>query len=408
MRILYVAAGFPFPPRRGYLNVAYHHIRWLAQRHEVHLVAFATAESDLDGATDLRQACNQIRVVKLVPWLPLLTVMARAATREPMQVSYFRSPEMAALVDERLRNERYDAVIFQMTRMAQYRPGWYKGLTVLDMVDPLALSYERSLRWRPWFLRALVREEVTRLIRYERQHARTFDRVLLIARADIEEYARMLPDARFEWVPYGVELDQSLSPSRSQRRSGTIILSGNMYYEPNIQGVDYFCRHVLPIVHKRAPEARLQIVGARPSRSVRKWAAHPAVEVTGHVPDIQHYLRQSMVSVCPVQLQVGIQTKVLEALASGTPVVTTSAGNNGVGGQPGKHLFVANDPAEFADRVLQLLGGDQWDVLSENGRTYVAKHFNWDNSSARLESILQDCLSSSYVDAERSSPLLVP
>ena len=95
-----------------------------------------------------------------------------------------------------------------------------------------------------------------------------------------------------------------------------------------------------------------------------------------------------MVSVCPIRLGVGTQTKVLEAMSMGTPVVTTSDGNHGISGVSGVDLFVADSPTEIADRVVNLLRGNNWDKLSYNGRKFVTENFNWDLCSNKFESIL--------------------
>ena len=94
-------------------------------------------------------------------------------------------------------------------------------------------------------------------------------------------------------------------------------------------------------------------------------------------------------SVCPVRLRIGAQTKILEALACGTPVVTTSAGNYGIGAVPGQHLHVADDPEEFADRVVSLLSAEKWNELSHGGQGFVRDNFSWENSTAKLEQIMK-------------------
>jgi glycosyltransferase involved in cell wall biosynthesis len=108
-----------------------------------------------------------------------------------------------------------------------------------------------------------------------------------------------------------------------------------------------------------------------------------------------------MVSACPVRLRIGTQTKILEALACGTPVVTTSAGNHGIGGVSGEHLYVADDPAEFADKIVGLLRGNCWSELSQNGRRFVEDNFTWEKSALKLELVLKQLLTSTTRDLVR-------
>jgi glycosyltransferase involved in cell wall biosynthesis len=122
---------------------------------------------------------------------------------------------------------------------------------------------------------------------------------------------------------------------------------------------------------------------------VRKWTRDPRIKITGFVPDIRPYLSEAMVSVCPVRLRIGTQTKVLEALACGTPVVTTPAGNHGIGAISGEHLYVADDPVSFADKVVTLLTTRKWSILSEKGRRFAEDNFTWEKSAEKLEKILE-------------------
>jgi glycosyltransferase involved in cell wall biosynthesis len=172
-----------------------------------------------------------------------------------------------------------------------------------------------------------------------------------------------------------------------------IVITGNMNYPPNVDAVEVFCRDIFPLVCRRVPSANLWLVGSNPS-AVRHWTKNQQIKVTGFVPDIRPYLSRAMVSVCVVHLNVGTQTKVLEAMASGTPVVTTSAGNHGVGAISGRHLYVADSSEEFAERVVTLLNGDGWMTLSENGRKFVVENFAWQKSAAKLESILKQVVQS--------------
>jgi glycosyltransferase involved in cell wall biosynthesis len=170
-----------------------------------------------------------------------------------------------------------------------------------------------------------------------------------------------------------------------------ILVSGNMYHLPNVDGVLYLLGEVLPHVLRRVPTARLFIVGSDPDERIRKAATRfeDRVVVTGRVPDVSEYLRRAVVSVCPVLLKIGVQTKVLEALAAGTPVVTTSAGNSGIAGVSGRDLWVEDEPEGFADRVVGLLRGDLWDSFSRDGLTVVSDRFSWQRSARQLESLIE-------------------
>lgn len=388
MKLLFVAPTLPYPPSRGYLSAAYQHIKHLSGWHTVDLISFASDEDTAPAVSVLSGWCRSIETVRLRSWRSILNAGLGLLADRPLQVSYYKSLGMEQAVCRRLMTGEYDVVIFLLTRMAQYRPSWYEGVTILNMVDPLILDYLRSLALRPWYTVPVLRTEITRLKRYEARQAPQFDRVLLVAQADVQDYGGFLGGAKLDWIPHGVDEEHFYPPIGETRRPGMIVITGNMFYAPNVDAVNYFCQEVFPLVHRRVPEAHLWVVGAKPTATVRRWARYPRIHVTGSVSDVRPYLSQAMVSVCPVRRRVGVQTKVLEALAMGTPVVATSAGNHGIGGIPGQHLHTADSPVEFAEKIVTLLLGERWAELSENGRRFVVENFAWTRSATRLEQIL--------------------
>jgi glycosyltransferase involved in cell wall biosynthesis len=239
-----------------------------------------------------------------------------------------------------------------------------------------------------WYSRPQHRRLVDRLSRYDLKHAKRFSCVTFVNREDAVEYRDTVPGACTDFVPHGITEERS-SCAAVKRRKGMIVMTGNMYHIPNVDAVEFFCEDVFPLISERDPSAILWLVGASPVTKVRKWANNPRIKVTGFVPDVRTYLRQAMVSVCPVRLAVGTQTKVLEALSCGTPVVTSSAGNHGIGAISGEHLYVTDDPRDFANYVVSLLSGNNWSELSASGRRFVRDTFSWESSAAKLENIME-------------------
>jgi glycosyltransferase involved in cell wall biosynthesis len=362
----------------------------------VDLIAFQGEEQAPD-LKEIARWCNKIFLVERPSsWQTLLRKTWAAVTGRPVFVSSYGSQKMREAIETQLRRRQYDVVVFQQTEMAQFRPSWYKGLSVLSMENPMVLSHQRLMESSTsWYSRCRFQNRVARLKRYEQRQTPLFDRVLLINEADVNSCRNILPNARLDWVPHGVDIEMFRPRETCLRRKGMIIITGNMYHPPNVEAVEYFCREVFPIVRKRAPSANLWLVGADPVLTIKRCADADRIIVTGFVPDIQTYLTQAKVSVCPVRLRIGTQTKILEALACGTPVVTTSAGNNGLGAVSGKHLYVADDPREMADRVVTLLKGEGWSTLSENGRRFVVDNFAWEKGIARFENILKEVLKES-------------
>jgi glycosyltransferase involved in cell wall biosynthesis len=374
------------------------HIKHLSRCHTIDLMTFKDRRHP-DRLGELPRWCNRIDVVDRPPRWRVLGHMLHGIVRDPhVVVSVSRSDEMSEAINRRLSHTEYDVVLFQLLQTAQFRPSWYQAPTIWCLEDPLALKVERMRYLYAWYKRPLARMWSARLMRYEKAHASTFDRIVCVNKEDSRDYMNLLKAQNFDWVPSGIDVDY-FRPSREiPREEGMIVITGNMDHPPNVDAIDYFCREIFPLIWQRVPSANLWLVGSRPVSQVKKWMSSPRVKVTGFVPDIRPYLQKAMVSVCAVRLKIGTQTKILEALACATPVVTSPAGNYGIGGVSGEQLYVAAHPAEFADRVVSLLRGEKWCDISTRGREFVVNRFSWEQSVERLEQIMEQ-----LVPASRSS-----
>lgn len=388
MRILFVAPIFPYPPSIGSAVITLNQLRVLSQRHRIDLISFKnrTNSSDLG---ELTRWCNKIELVERPSrWRVLLSMLSRVLIDPHPDISRFRSTEMSRVVAAHLSGAHYDVVLFQTLQSAQFRPDWYSGPAIWSLEDPLALKTKKMLAMYPWYSRPLHRKRASLLRQYDLKQARRFNCVTFVNREDALEYMNSVPGACADFVPHGIG-EESVSGAAVSRQKGMIVITGNMYHLPNVDAVGFFCGEIFPLICDQEPSANLWLIGARPVAAVRKWSDDSRIKVTGFVPDIRGYLRQAVVSVCPVRLRVGTQTKILEALSCGTPVVTTSAGNYGIAAISGKHLYVADNPREFANHVVSLLAGDKWNEFSDTGRRFVREKFSWESSAAKLEQIME-------------------
>jgi glycosyltransferase involved in cell wall biosynthesis len=260
---------------------------------------------------------------------------------------------------------------------------------VVDLVDALSLGMERRSReeWGPAGL--VARIEAKRLRQYERELGARADRTVVVSRRDRDAIGDV-PGLCI--VPNAVDLEAFPLGSRD-REPATVVFSGNMGYFPNVNAAVWFAREVLPRVRRARPEARFVIVGARPARSVRGLARDSAVRVTGRVEDVGPYLRRATVAVAPMRSGSGQQFKILEAMASGTPVVATAAEAEQVGAKHDRELLVADEASEFAEAVLTLMREPaRAKALAERARQLVEARFTWPHSVEGLEAVYEGAL----------------
>ncbi|MFZ5494501.1 MAG: glycosyltransferase [Verrucomicrobiota bacterium] len=387
MKIAYILPDWPLPCFRGYQRIAFERIKRLAARHEVDVFYFSPRTGDTSGHTPETLGCRAVHRVEFSrrrAWGNALLAFLRG---EPAQVGYYHSEAMQRRVTTEMHDRRYEAMVVQLVRLAQFLPAGFAGPAVVDMVDPLSLSFRRSLAWRRCGTRWFFRLEAHRLKNYERATARRVSSVVLVSADEKEEYSALIGASNVRVVPYAVDTEK-FRPVGAARQAGMIVLSGNLGYAPNIDAVNYFCGQVFPLVRQAEPGAMLYLVGVNPAAEVKKWGDGQHIVVTGAVPDVALYLQRAMVSVCPVRLRVGTQTKILEAMATGTPVVAAVEATSGF---PGAADIIrsAADEHEYAAAVVALLRGEDWERIARASRDYVMDNFSWDASVAMFESLLR-------------------
>jgi glycosyltransferase involved in cell wall biosynthesis len=269
--------------------------------------------------------------------------------------------------------------------------------TVYDSVDCISLLFEQTVHTTPqWRSRLMAVLDLARTRRYEAELLSRYDQVAITSqrdRAALEGLAhRYLPStartAPVTVVTNGVDAQYFAPAEGQQRDSHTVILSGKMSYHANVAGALYFANYVLPRIWQQNPHVRFQVVGKDPPQAVKQLAQDARIEVTGYVKDLRPYLGQATVAVCPVAYAVGIQNKVLEAMAMQVPVVCTTAAFSGLDARAEEDILVADSPEAFAAQVLRVCSDPGLAAhLAAAGRRYVETRHDWVASAQKLSDL---------------------
>jgi polysaccharide biosynthesis protein PslH len=384
LRILFLAARFPWPLRRGDQARAFHQLRLLAPRHRTTLLCFHDAEPPPEGRSALEGLCESVVSVPLGR-AAMAGALARGALSPlPFQVSLYRHPPMTRALARLAAERRFDLVHVQLARMAPHAEGLVLPRFV-DLVDALSLSTRRRSARHRGPLRWLTALEARRLLACERHLCRTFEGACVVSPVDRDAIGG---GPRLDVVPNGVDLVR-FPFAREGREPATVVFTGNLGYFANVDAARWLVAEAWPLVRRAVPDARLDLVGARPAAAVRRLASGAAgVRVRGDVEDVLPHLRSATVSVAPMQAGAGQQFKVLEAMAAGTPVVATPVAAAGLAAGEDEGLCVAGTPGDFARAVVRLLGDPAHaDRLAVRARGFVEEHHSWERSTARLEEL---------------------
>jgi sugar transferase (PEP-CTERM/EpsH1 system associated) len=392
MNILFVCHRLPFPPNRGGKIRPFHMIEHLGRSHSVSVASLAHTEEELAQGQPLKDYCHDV----IAEVLPNRTRWTRAVsslvTPTPSSVAYFYSGKLAKRIREAWHRGRFDAVIVHCAFAAQYVSGLQCGLRILDFGDVDSVKWRDYSEHRPFPLSIGYRIEAHKLRRFERSMASQFDLCTATTQGELDEVRRFSPERAAAVIPNGVDLSYFAPRLKNPHDSSVIVFLGRMDYYPNIDAVLSFARDVFPLVRAAVPQAQFRIIGSDPSRSVIDLAKIPGISVTGHVPDVRPHLMDAALAVAPLRIARGTQNKILQFLAMGIPVVSSTAAAKGVAVEAGTHLLVADEPARFAAEVVRLIKDpDLRERLSREGRLPLASTHSWPASMAILDGLLARC-----------------
>jgi glycosyltransferase involved in cell wall biosynthesis len=404
-RILFLTQVLPYPLYGGAKIRAYYMLRHLAQTHEVTLVSFTREDDRAQDAAHLRGFCAAVHTAPMERSASknLLSLAQSGARGEPLVIVRDRLPAMEALLRELVAEGSFDAVHADQTSMAYYglmaREAHGTGKRpwlVLDEHNALYLVVRRQADYEGNFLRRnLWRREAGLLARYEASLLRDYDRVLTVSEEDRAALLRLLADGEAAEVGERVTAVPICVDPQSQEMvspvdAGPVILHlGTMFWPPNVEGVLWFAREVLPLVRDEIPGARFVVAGKKPPGEVLALAdGSGAVEVTGFVPDPARLLETAKVFVVPLLAGGGMRVKILDAWLWGLPMVSTTIGAEGILTLPGENILLADEPRAFAAEVVRVLrDGELARKLRENGRAHVELHYDWRKVYGRVDEI---------------------
>jgi len=382
LRVLFLTARFPWPLLRGDQLRAYHQLRVLAPRHRVTLVSFRDEPVPPEGFAEVSPLCERVVTVPLGR-VAMATGLARGSLSPlPFQVSLYRHPRMRRALRDVVTRGGFDLAHAQLARMAPYVEDLPLARFV-DLVDALSLSTRRRSLQHRGPLRWLTAIEAERLLRYERRLCASVEGASVVSTVDRDAIGA---GERLGVVSNGVDL-AGLPFEREGRDPTTIVLTGNMGYFSNVNAACWFAGRVHPLVRRTIPEARFHVIGARPAARVRRLArTDPSVSVLGFVDDLRSHLRAATVAVAPMQAGAGQQFKVLEAMASGTPVVATPVVADALEADDDDGLLVAGTPEAFAEAVIAIIRDPaRADRLAAQARRFVESRYTWERSTEHLE-----------------------
>lgn len=383
MNILFLSQRVPYPPNRGDKITTWRLVERMRRSHRVRIVAFAHDEGDRTAARQLEEMGFEVATFAPTPRWKSLPVLLGS---RPLTLSVYGSKQLQAEVDRHVAAT--DLAYAYSSSMGAFflRHELPRVMHFAELDSDKWLQYAGRTRFP---LSWVYRREGRTLHAFERELAHAVDENVLCTPLEQKIFQERIPGASSIVLRNGVDLAHHQARTETPE-PGLLVFVGVMNYYPNIEGIAWFCRAILPEVQRRVPGARLAIVGSHPTPEVQALARLPGVTVTGFVDDPRDWLRRAAVSVAPLRIARGIQNKVLEAMAMGLPVVGTRSATQGVDGRHERDYLVAETVEEQVEAVCGLLQDpERARELGRRARAFVEANYDWEVCLRPLDSILE-------------------
>lgn len=393
MKILFIA---PYQPNLIRVR-PYQLIRHLSkQGHQITLI-FYDSKIDPEVQLQLEKICHQVIGFESSNILSLINVISSLPGKTPLQANYGWVPTMDKTINQLIQNGNFhfDVIHIEHIRAVKYGLSIIKNNSLYppicwDSVDSITHLFSQASKQHPNRLaRFVLKLEVKRTAKFEPETASLFNQVLVTSPTDHQIFLDLLnqnkKQAQITVLPNGVDLEYFMEDESIHREEKTIVISGKMSYHANQKMVLRFVEDILPKVWAIDPEVKLWIVGKDPGEKIRSLAEDQRIEVTGWVADIRPYLQKATLAVAPLAYGAGIQNKILEAQACGTPVITSHSAIQALDVIPGQDLLASDDNDEFANLILDLIvDKEKRTRIGKNGRLYVESNHSWDAVATQL------------------------
>ena len=389
MNLLFLSRWYPYPPDNGSKIRVFNLIKQLSKHHEITLLSFAQETISEERATEMTAYCRSVRTVPRREFSPsrMKALFGLLSTR-PRSLFDTHSLAMQALVEEESRINPFDIIIASQIESTEYAFPAKETPRVFEEVE-LSVIYEQFAGQRSLVYKFRYGLTWWKLARFLANMLHNFEGCTVVSEQERDLVTRIDPEYdSVRVVPNGVDVERNTGKFGSPKLN-TLIYSGALTYRANFDAMKFFLGDIFPLVKASCPEVSLQITGRHDGVPVDRLSLGNGARLTGYLDDIRPAIAQSWACVIPLRVGGGSRLKILEAMALGTPVISTLKGAEGLGVTHNQNILIADTPHEFAQAVLRLLRDkDLRARLSRNARELVEKNYSWDQSGAKLEQFL--------------------
>ncbi len=383
MKIVVLSSRFPYPLEKGDKLRLYHQIRLLCKRHEIHLISLHQHDITKEHLEPVDRITSSLHLFKINRFLGITRCFFGLLKGMPLQVSYFSNKRIRNRINSIVNNIAPDVVYCQLARAAYYCEGLNYFKTI-DYMDAFGESMNKRSKIVSFPYNWIYKLESKLMFDYESILYKKFDRHTIITEED-REILNVSNKEQIKIVPNGIDLNYFYFDNSTEKNKD-IGFVGNMSYPPNIEATKLLSKEIIPMIVNEEKSLRVEISGASPHNDVISLA-NKYITITGWRDDIRDAYKGMKVFIAPIFAGTGQQNKILEAMAMGVPVITTSSVNKGIGAEPDEEILIADTPLEFKNQYFSLKDKILHQNIRMAARKFVETNCSWDSAVNKLESV---------------------
>jgi len=400
MNILFLSTRSPYPLISGHSLRTYHILKGAAQNHNVTFVTFVQLpehELKKENLDHLKSFCKAVYPFEIPADLSRITLakmlFLNLFSSLPFVAQKYDAPLMRQKIREIIQTEHIDLVHVDLLPLTAY-------INEFEHLPKILVNHNvESIRLYRWFRtepnpvkKAYLGIQWLKLRSFERSAMNKFDGCVVVSGIDKELLLKMGVRSKLFVVPNGTNT-KFFTPHNGKVVENSVLWIGHMDVHTNKDAVLYFWKDIYPILKRKYPEVKMTFVGTAPPKEIAaasKLDGH--VRATGFVGDIRPYIDEAAVMVVPIRIGSGTRLKILDAMAMGKAIVSTSVGCEGLNVNDGKDIVIADDPENFAVKTIELLKSADKRVNLEKNALELAKTYDWDLITQRQEAVYRDVM----------------
>lgn len=397
MKILWISHILPYPPKGGVTQRSYNLIKEVAKENDVYLLTFnqkawlSTEKDILKAKREFQLFCKLVEISEIPSeksnWAWHKLVIQSFFSKNSYSVNWTKSKMMQQRIEEFLSKNHVNLIHCDTIGLAEYAKdvkGIPKVLNHHNIESHMILR--RAKKVGNLLKKVYFYLEGVKLRKYEKKMCPFFDVNLAVSELDKERLLHIVQNLNnIEIIPNGVDTNYFI-PLNEKITRHNLVFAGRMNAYSNEDAAIWFLKEIWPLLKKEVSDATFTIAGRNPTHRIKKFAKNdPSIIITGYVDDIRSSIQQAEVYVCPIRDGGGTKLKLLDAMAMGKAIVSTSVGAEGLELKDGEHILIADDSASFASQILKIFNNLALRTdLANKSRELVEKRYSWEKIGKKL------------------------